>query len=137
MRNRRIPPVVMREPPRPLPARQTAPGMTGYLLLLREAVIALETRDLFPRIDTADKLTVSVAGTDQDFLLTGVRFGTEPGHISATLGGLAMTVQVDPADTTITLRLASGAGLTVGSLAVLHFEVESVPALPVQFEVVA
>jgi hypothetical protein len=97
----------------------------------------MEGRTGFPRIDKVDTTTVSVAGTDQDFAITGVNFGTDAAAVSATVGGLAMTVQVDPANTTVTLRLAVGTGLTIGDTALLHMAVDGVACLPVSLEVVA
>jgi len=93
--------------------------------------------DGFPRIDSVDALTVSQAGTDIDHVVTGEGYGTVGADVSATLGGLAMTVQVDPADTTVTLRLASGGALTIGDTAMLHMTVDGVAAYPVPLEVVA
>lgn len=102
-----------------------------------ERVEARLPADGYPRVDFVDGLTVSVGGADQDFALTGEGFGTVAADLSAKLGGLDMTVQVDPADTTVTLRLASGAGLTAGHSALLHLTVDGVAALPVSLEVVA
>lgn len=107
---------------------------------VNSALGRLEARsaaDGYPRIDKVDKLTVSVAGTDQDFAITGAALGTAADEITATLGGLEMVVQVDPADTTVTLRLAAGTGLTVGDSALLHMVVDGVAVLPVAFEAVA
>lgn len=96
-----------------------------------------EARTGYPRIDKIDQLTVSVGGTDQDFAVTGAGFGTDAAAVSATIGGLAMTVQVDPADTTVTLRLAAGTGLVIGENALLHMTVDGVACLPVSVEVIA
>lgn len=105
-----------------------------------DALGRLEARlpaDGYPRIDKVDSLTVSVGGTDQDFVVTGAAFGTVGADVSATVGGLVMTVQVDPADTTVTLRLAAGTGLTIGDTALLHMSVDGVAALPVALEAIA
>lgn len=97
---------------------------------------ARASADGFPRIDKVNKISVSVAGANQDFVVTGVGLGTASEDISATVGGLDMVVQVAPADITVTLRLASGAGLVIGDTAALHMTVDGVAALPVSFEVV-
>lgn len=96
-----------------------------------------ESRVGFPRIDKLDQLTVSVGDTDQDFAITGENFSDVAADVEATVGGLAMTVEVDPADTTVTLRLAVGTGLTIGDTALLHMSVAGVAVLPVSLEVVA
>lgn len=97
-----------------------------------------EARTDMPRIDHINRVTASRAASNIDTVLTGANFGTDSAAIVATLGGAALTVQVAPAGTTVTLRLAAGTSLpAVASTALLHMSVAGVAALPVGVEVVA
>jgi len=118
-------------------------GLAGEVADLRSDVEAgfanNENRLAFPTINRVDAKSVSIAGTNIDFVLTGTDFGTVSGDVSATLGGSALTVQVAPAGTTVTLRLASGGVFTgfTGHVVALHMSVKGVDCLPMQLEVVA
>jgi hypothetical protein len=98
-----------------------------------------EARTGFPTINKVNAKSVSIAGVNVDFALVGADFGTVGGDVSATLGGSALTVQVAPAGTTVTLRLAAGSVFTgfTGHSVALHMSVKGVDCLPMQLEVVA